>query len=295
MTVYDGSLASSPTLCSSSFAYLQDAVLSNQSASSMRHVFAPKVATALQLERYMSGHRIQQMAVFSSIASLLGSSGQINYAAANCSLDCWSSSLQSQVSPCYLDWLFCAHLTKTFAGLSLDFKHLIMCNIDLRQHTGGRRTRTLCSDFPENSTVESGNSDCHQFHESTVDVTESEHLGSRHLKLKCMLKSHLLRSTLLLKGSKDVSNSKTDRQPPLACSHLAHVNLQCLQGLAVHSMQWGAWGGGGMASNSVMKARLERVGMGLVPPVTGLHSLQTILNGLAMPGELFMSLPTFSV
>ena len=56
--------------------------------------------------------------------------------------------------------------------------------------------------------------------------------------------------------------------------------------MAVHSMQWGAWGGGGMASNPVLKARLERVGMGQIQPVAGLQALQTSLLGLSSTGKL---------
>lgn len=56
------------------------------------------------------------------------------------------------------------------------------------------------------------------------------------------------------------------------------------QGLPLHSMQWGAWGGTGMAATLGMRKRLERVGMGALEPTAGLQALSGILSTLADPG-----------
>ena len=51
-----------------------------------------------------------------------------------------------------------------------------------------------------------------------------------------------------------------------------------MQGLAATSVQWGAWGGGGMAaSDAALLARLARVGMGAIRPTHGLAALGAIL------------------
>ena len=63
----------------------------------MREVCAPKLTGAARLQEHATQHALQQLSVFSSVASLLGSSGQANYAAANSAMDSWSSSLQTQV------------------------------------------------------------------------------------------------------------------------------------------------------------------------------------------------------
>ncbi|KAK9829172.1 hypothetical protein WJX72_004291 [[Myrmecia] bisecta] len=75
---------------------LKDAMLGNQTAAGMRSVFAPKVAGAAQLSRHSAALPLAATVAFSSIAGLLGSGGQANYAAANAVLDAWSDTLQSQ-------------------------------------------------------------------------------------------------------------------------------------------------------------------------------------------------------
>ena len=77
---------------------MQDATLPNQNASSMRAVFAPKVHGAAKITPDLAREPVNQLALFSSVAGVLGSSGQANYAAANASLDALSTNLQSQVS-----------------------------------------------------------------------------------------------------------------------------------------------------------------------------------------------------
>ena len=55
-----------------------------------------------------------------------------------------------------------------------------------------------------------------------------------------------------------------------------------LQGLPGVSLQWGAWGGSGMAAqDGPLLARLARLGMGAIQPVQGLRTLQHIVQGAA--------------
>ncbi|KAK3279713.1 hypothetical protein CYMTET_12417, partial [Cymbomonas tetramitiformis] len=52
-----------------------------------------------------------------------------------------------------------------------------------------------------------------------------------------------------------------------------------------HSVQWGAWGGGGMASqNASTVGRLERLGMGILEPESGLAALGSLLTHVHQGG-----------
>lgn len=66
-------------------------------------------------------------------------------------------------------------------------------------------------------------------------------------------------------------------------------NTNLLQGLALHSMQWGAWSSG-MASSKALQAHLERVGMGTLHPVAGINALGSVLASLSSAGDLTYSL-----
>ena len=78
----------------------QDAVLAKQRPASVREVFAPKLSGAEQLAACSAGAPLSAGALFSSVAGLLGSSGQANYAAANAALDAWAGGQHAQVTLC---------------------------------------------------------------------------------------------------------------------------------------------------------------------------------------------------
>ena len=69
---------------------LADAILSNQTAASVRASFAPKLMSVQAMQREAAGLPVGQQLLFSSVASLLGSPGQANYAAANAALEGWA-------------------------------------------------------------------------------------------------------------------------------------------------------------------------------------------------------------
>uniref|UniRef100_UPI0017D33034 alpha/beta fold hydrolase n=1 Tax=Ramlibacter sp. TaxID=1917967 RepID=UPI0017D33034 len=66
---------------------LDDATIANQSWARFQQVLAPKVAGAWHLHRATEGMKLRFFVLFSSIASITGSPGQSNYAAANAYLD----------------------------------------------------------------------------------------------------------------------------------------------------------------------------------------------------------------
>ena len=77
---------------------LDDAMLPRQNLQSLRNVWAPKAAAAMKLATALHSSPITNGFIsFSSIASLLGSAGQGNYAASNAVLDACAEFQSSQV------------------------------------------------------------------------------------------------------------------------------------------------------------------------------------------------------
>jgi acyl transferase domain-containing protein/SAM-dependent methyltransferase/acyl carrier protein len=67
-----------------------DAPFRRQTAPGLDEVMAPKICGVRNLERFTDGRPLDFFVVFSSAASLWGSPGQANYAAANAWLDAWA-------------------------------------------------------------------------------------------------------------------------------------------------------------------------------------------------------------
>eukprot|EP00775_Hariotina_reticulata_P007135 gene7135-7350_t len=78
---------------------LADATISKQTLAGVRKVFAPKFDATVQLQRCLQHHPVSYQVLFSSVASLLGSPGQSNYAAANASLDGLATQLAASGVP----------------------------------------------------------------------------------------------------------------------------------------------------------------------------------------------------
>ena len=79
---------------------LDDHLLMNLDAESFRRVLAPKVLGAWNLHTLTADLPLDFFVVFSSVASVLGSPGQANYAAANAFLDGLAHERRAQGLPC---------------------------------------------------------------------------------------------------------------------------------------------------------------------------------------------------
>ena len=66
---------------------LSDALLAQQTAATLTRVYGPKAHSAWALQRGTAALPLEACALFSSVAALLGGTGQANYAAANSCLD----------------------------------------------------------------------------------------------------------------------------------------------------------------------------------------------------------------
>lgn len=78
---------------------LQDGLLANQSQGSIQAVMAPKLGPssgAANLLTATAGMPLQQLVLFSSVASCVGAAGQGNYVAANAVLDGWAAAGRRQ-------------------------------------------------------------------------------------------------------------------------------------------------------------------------------------------------------
>lgn len=75
---------------------LQDGLLLQQTAASVRAVCAPKLCFMARASMAAQLQAVQGFNLFSSVASFVGSAGQANYSAANSALDCWASILQQR-------------------------------------------------------------------------------------------------------------------------------------------------------------------------------------------------------
>lgn len=74
---------------------LQDSMLQGQNPAALRAAFAPKVSAIAAMAPVLGCLPMQHIALFSSVASLLGTAGQANYAAANAGLDAWAASWEA--------------------------------------------------------------------------------------------------------------------------------------------------------------------------------------------------------
>jgi polyketide synthase 12 len=84
---------------------LADATLASLDDRDFDRVFAAKVDGALNLRDWVIGRPVQAFVLFSSVASVLGSAGQANYAAANSFLDALASDLRRKGQPAHsLAW-----------------------------------------------------------------------------------------------------------------------------------------------------------------------------------------------
>ena len=87
---------------------IEDAALAQQTISGLHQVMAPKVRGTWHLHQATSGAKLDHFVLFSSAASMLGSAGQANYAAANAFMDALATMRRSMGLPglsiCWGPW-----------------------------------------------------------------------------------------------------------------------------------------------------------------------------------------------
>lgn len=81
---------------------MSDALLSKQTALALRAVHAPKAGGCAMLRQCLRGCPLASAVLFSSLAALLGSAGQANYASANAALDGEAEALGAMVRTVHL-------------------------------------------------------------------------------------------------------------------------------------------------------------------------------------------------
>lgn len=77
---------------------LRDALLRNQTAGSMRAVFAPKWRGVQRIGRHGGLAPLAAAKLFSSVAASMGSGAQANYASANAAMDEWAHQQAAKAS-----------------------------------------------------------------------------------------------------------------------------------------------------------------------------------------------------
>ncbi len=123
----------------------QDAPLAKQGPRQVREVFAPKVCGAGKLAVFAAAWPVAASVLFSSVAGLLGSGGQANYAAANAVIDTWAATQHMQVPH-----LMCCRLKTRhrlpFKFSIMDFLHWVHpCS--LHPLMSGNRCIRICYSF----------------------------------------------------------------------------------------------------------------------------------------------------
>lgn len=84
---------------------LRDASLSKQTLGGLRTVHGPKTSGMRTLHNVVGSQPLQNLTMFSSIAGILGSAGQANYASANAALDTMAAGAACQGHPgCSIQW-----------------------------------------------------------------------------------------------------------------------------------------------------------------------------------------------
>jgi hypothetical protein len=72
-------------------------------------------------------------------------------------------------------------------------------------------------------------------------------------------------------------------------SHLMSACLAWTQGLPVVSLQWGPWGGTGMAADDALQRQLEAAGAPPLPPADGLAALAAAMSAVQQASDAALS------